>query len=93
MIGNPNFFNENIDGAVNLATAYRQSGSVLKPFLYSLALDKGFSPATALTDLKTIFPSGYLPRNFNVNQENGLVRFREALANSYNIAAVEVREK
>ncbi len=90
MIGSLNFFDDRIDGAVNLATAYRQSGSVLKPFLYSLALDNGFSPATALTDLKTIFSSGYLPRNFDINQENGAVRFREALANSYNIAAVDL---
>lgn len=90
MVGSPDFFEDSIDGAVNLATAYRQTGSVLKPFLYSLALDNGFSPAGALTDLKTIFPEGYLPRNFEVNQENGSVRFREALANSYNIAAVDL---
>jgi len=90
MIGSADFFDDTMAGAVNMATAYRQSGSVLKPFLYSLALDKGFSPADELSDLKTIFAEGYLPRNFSITEENGAVRFREALANSYNIAAVDL---
>ncbi len=90
LVGSPDFFEATIDGAVNLATSPRQTGSVLKPFLYALALQKGWSPAQALNDQKTIFPEGYLPRNFNIEEENGLVRFREALANSYNIAAVDL---
>ncbi|NCP67341.1 hypothetical protein GW756_04355 [bacterium] len=90
MVGSPDFFDDTIDGAVNLATSVRQTGSVLKPFLYTLALEKGLSPASALNDQKTIFPEGYLPRNFNIEEENGSVRFREALANSYNIAAVDL---
>jgi penicillin-binding protein 1C len=90
MLGSPDYFDTLIDGAVNVSTSSRQTGSVLKPFLYALALERGFSPATGLNDLKTIFPSGYLPRNFNIEEENGVVRFREALANSYNIAAVDL---
>ena len=88
MLGSPDFFNKNIDGAVNLTTAFRQTGSVLKPFLYALALDKKFSPLSILKDEKQIFQSGYFPRNFNIKEFNGKVYFREALANSYNIAAV-----
>lgn len=90
MLGSPDFFNKEIDGAVNLATSPRQTGSVLKPFLYTLAVNQGMSPLTELRDEKQIFPSGYFPRNFNIREENGSVRFREALANSYNIAAVRL---
>jgi penicillin-binding protein 1C len=90
LVGSPDFFDPAIAGAVNLAVAPRETGSVLKPFLYALALEKGFSPASRLNDQKTIFDAGYLPRNFNIEEENGFVRFREALANSYNIAAVDL---
>ncbi len=88
MLGSPNFFDENIDGAVNMATAKRQTGSVLKPFLYALALENNFSPLDILKDEKQIFESGYFPRNFHVKEFNGDVYFREALVNSYNISAV-----
>jgi len=90
ILGSPNYFDKKIAGAVNMATSPRQTGSVLKPFLYALALDLGMSPLSELRDEKTIFPSGYFPRNFNILEENGSVRFREALANSYNIAAVDL---
>lgn len=93
MVGSPDFFDANRDGAVNMTTAYRQTGSVLKPFLFALALKNGWSPLQGLNDTKQIFSSGYFPRNFNITEENGLVRFREALANSYNIAAVDLLEK
>ncbi len=90
MLGSPDYFDKEIDGAVNMATALRQTGSVLKPFLYAFAVDLGMSPLSELHDEKQIFPSGYFPRNFDISEENGLVRFREALANSYNIAAVDL---
>ncbi len=90
MLGSPDFFNKKIAGEVNMATSPRQTGSVLKPFLYAFAVDQGISPLTELHDEKQVFPSGYFPRNFDIEEENGAVRFREALANSYNIAAVDL---
>lgn len=93
MLGSADFFDADISGAINMALAPRQTGSVLKPLLFALAIDQGWSPLEGLRDLKTIFPSGYLPRNFDIQEENGIVRFREALANSYNIAAVDLLQR
>lgn len=93
LLGSPDFFDPHIDGMVNMATARRLSGSVLKPFLYALALEEGWSPLAGVRDLRTVFADGYLPRNFKIEEENGVVRFREALANSYNIAAVDLLQQ
>ena len=93
MLGNVDFFDKKNDGAVNMATSYRQSGSTLKPFLYALSLESGNSVLDFLKDKKQIFKNGYFPRNFDIFEENGWVRPREALANSYNISAVYLLDK
>ncbi len=96
MIGSKDYFDESIDGAVNVATSARQPGSALKPFTYALALQKGLTAATTVADTrvqyKTQYGNPYTPRNYDY-EEHGLVRLRDALANSYNIAAVKVLEK
>lgn len=96
MMGSINFFDEDIDGAINMSTSNRSTGSTLKPFLYALALENGDSPADVLVDELDSFPSSegrYMPRNFEINQEYGHVRYREALSNSYNLAAVNLLQK
>jgi penicillin-binding protein 1C len=96
MVGSADYFDAEHDGAVNVAVSARQPGSALKPFTYALALSKGDTAATTVADVETQFftQSGnpYTPRNYDYG-EHGLVRYREALANSYNIAAVKVLEK
>lgn len=96
MVGSADYFDEEKDGAVNVALASRQPGSALKPFTYALAFANGMTPATTVTDTEALYrtQSGdpYLPRNYDYD-EHGLVRLREALANSYNIAAVRILEK
>lgn len=95
MVGSPDYFNEEIDGAVNAALALRQPGSALKPFTYALALDPAreipFTAATVLLDIRTPFVTArlesYTPANFGL-VEHGPVSVREALASSYNIPAV-----
>lgn len=79
-----------IDGVLNKM----QPGSSMKPFLYCLALDSGFSPNTVLADVPMEFGNKnlYIPHNFN-NRYNGPVRFRQALASSLNIPAVFLLEK
>lgn len=66
-----------------------QPGSTLKPFLYELAMERGFSAATLLPDVPMVFGKGelYEPMNFN-NRFNGPVRARVALASSLNVPAV-----
>ena len=72
------------------ATAWRSPGSALKPFLYALALDQGFTSATVMEDVERRYrtPRGeFIPSNFD-RVCQGPVSFREALANSLNLSAV-----
>ncbi|MDD4319504.1 MAG: penicillin-binding protein 1C [Candidatus Peribacteraceae bacterium] len=96
MVGSADYFDDAHDGAVNVAVAPRQPGSALKPFTYALALERGDTPATVVADVETQFlteeGTPYVPRNYDY-EYHGLVRYREALANSYNMAAVRVLER
>jgi penicillin-binding protein 1C len=93
-VGSASWFNEEGGGKIDGVRVLNQPGSCLKPFLYALALDKGFSPAGVLPDIPTVFGGGeaYIPANFN-RRFNGPVRFRVALASSLNIPAVYLLER
>ncbi len=95
MVGSRDYFDVENDGAVNVAVSARQPGSAMKPFTYALALSQGMTAATTISDVETQFFTAegnpYVPRNYDYGY-HGLVRIREALANSYNIAAVKVAE-
>ena len=88
-VGSADFFDEAHNGQVDGVLSREQPGSSMKPFLYALALESGFSPASVLPDipLEFGFENLYVPQNFN-NRFNGPVRFRVALASSLNIPAV-----
>ncbi len=87
-------FSDPAAGQVDGVTMLRQPGSTLKPFLYALALEQGFTASTVLPDVPTDFGGAevYVPANFN-NQFNGPVRLRQALASSLNIPAVYTLER
>lgn len=87
--GNASFEDSDHAGQIDGVTVRNQPGSSMKPFLYALALEEGFSPASVLPDIQQDFGSSgvYVPLNFN-NRYNGPVRFRTALASSLNIPAV-----
>ncbi|MCX7754645.1 MAG: transglycosylase domain-containing protein [Anaerolineales bacterium] len=97
MVGSPDFYNEAIDGQVNMAVSpTRQPGSSIKPLTYVAAFEKGWTASTLIWDVPTGFPpSGdpndprepYVPRNYD-GKFHGPVTVRSALANSYNIPAV-----
>jgi penicillin-binding protein 1C len=76
---------------VDGVTAKRQAGSTLKPFLYSLAIEKRLLTAASLIDdspLDIPVAGGvYQPRNYD-SQFHGPVALRTALASSLNIPAV-----
>ncbi len=99
MLGSPDYFDENIDGAVNAALALRQPGSALKPFTYAATMNPNlpdpWTAATMVLDVKTPFVTrrleSYTPANFGL-VEHGPVLVREALASSYNIPAVVALE-
>jgi len=98
LVGSADFYNEAIDGQVNMAiTQTRQPGSSIKPFTYLAAFEKGWTPATVLWDVPSYFPpSGdpndprepYVPVNYD-GRFHGPVTARAALANSFNIPAVK----
>lgn len=94
MVGSADFFDNEIDGQVNVALSPRQPGSAIKPILYAAALEEGLiSPASILWDLPVeyIFSSEqvYSPRNYD-GRFRGPVSARAALANSYNVPAVKL---
>ena len=72
---------------VDIITAPRSTGSILKPFLYAAMLDQGeLLPNTLVPDVPTQI-SGYKPENFNLTFD-GAVPAHRALARSLNIPSV-----
>lgn len=73
-------------GQINITTRRRHPGSALKPFVYASAIERGAHPATIAWDVREASEDYHSPHA----PEHGPVRFREALASSYNFAAVDV---
>jgi len=95
MVGSKDYFDEK-EGQVNGCISLRQPGSAIKPFLYILAFENGFSPSDIIIDTLTEFklPDGtkFAPKNYG-GKFYGPVRLREALALSLNIPAVYLINK
>ncbi len=97
MVGSPDYFDPQIDGAVNATLALRQPGSAIKPVTYAAAFETGeFTPATMVLDVRTAFKTRegipYVPLNYDLTFR-GPVRVREALGSSYNLVAVKVLDE
>jgi penicillin-binding protein 1C len=92
MVGSIDYNSETIDGRVNVTIALRQPGSTMKPFTYSAGIERGMTPGDVIWDTRTdIGIPGqpmYTPRNYD-GAFHGPVIMRSALANSYNIPAVQ----
>jgi len=93
MLGSPDYFDPEIDGAVNCSLAPRQPGSSIKPITYAAAFAQGYTPATMILDVRTAFTTRegepYVPLNYDLTF-HGPVLTRQALASSYNLPAVKV---
>ncbi len=79
----------------HVTQALRQPGSSFKPFIYSAALEKGFTPATVINDAPLVFDASqtgsepWAPRNFDGKFE-GPMRMRTALVKSKNLVSVRI---
>ncbi len=90
-VGSPDFWAPK-DGQTDMVVSARQPGSALKPFLYGVALDRGYTAASVLPDIPKTYATAtgpYQPRNYD-RRFRGPTRMREALASSYNVPAVDV---
>jgi penicillin-binding protein 1A len=79
----------------HVTQAVRQAGSGFKPFIYSAALEKGFTPATVINDAPLTFTAAqtgsepWEPKNFDGKFE-GPMRLRTALVKSKNLVSVRI---
>lgn len=92
MVGSKDYFDQSIDGQVNVTVRNRQPGSSFKPYVYLAAFTKGFTPETLLWDVDTNFSTddgkSYNPKNYD-GKNRGPLLMKEALAMSLNVPAVE----
>jgi penicillin-binding protein 1C len=88
-VGSQNFFDFETLGQVDGVLASRSSGSVLKPFLYGLAIDQGIIlPQTLVKDVPTYF-NAFSPHNAD-EKFQGIVTAQYALIHSLNVPAVRL---
>lgn len=79
----------------HVTQAWRQPGSSFKPFIYSAALEKGFTPATVVNDAPLFFDAGttgsqpWEPKNYDGKFE-GPMSLRRGLAKSKNMISIRV---
>jgi penicillin-binding protein 1A len=79
----------------HVTQAWRQPGSSFKPFIYSAALEKGFSPSTVVNDAPLFFDAGvtgsqpWEPKNYDGTFE-GPMALRRGLAKSKNMVSIRL---
>ncbi len=79
----------------HVTQAWRQPGSSFKPFIYSAALEKGFTPATLINDAPLMFDAEqtgsepWQPKNFD-GEYDGPMRMRQALTKSKNLVSIRI---
>jgi penicillin-binding protein 1A len=79
----------------HVTQAWRQPGSSFKPFIYSAALERGFTPTTVVNDAPLFFDAGatgsqpWEPKNYD-GKFDGPLPLRTALARSKNMVSIRV---
>ena len=83
----------------HVTQAWRQPGSSFKPFVYSAALEKGFTPASIVEDEPITMSASengsdkaWEPKNFD-SKYDGPIRLRTALTKSKNMVSIRVLQK
>ena len=91
MVGGYSFERSKFNRATQAA---RQVGSAFKPFVYTAAIDRGYTPVSTIIDAPVAFPTGpnqapYSPQNYD-HEYWGPVTLRRALEQSRNVPAVKM---
>src|SRR5260221_14376450 len=79
----------------HVTQAWRQPGSAFKPFIYSAALEKGFSPSTMINDAPLFFSAGvtggqpWEPKNYD-SRYDGPMTMRTGLNKSKNMISIRL---
>ncbi|HLP98073.1 MAG TPA: penicillin-binding protein 1A [Sideroxyarcus sp.] len=79
----------------HVTQAWRQPGSSFKPFIYSAALEKGFTPASVINDAPLVIDLSqtgeelWQPKNFD-GEFNGPMRMRQGLTKSKNLVSIRI---
>ncbi len=93
MVGGYDFDRSKFNRALQ---AHRQVGSTFKPFVYTAAIDRGYTPSYIIDDVPTEFDAGpdqppYAPPNYDLQFE-GPITLRRALEGSRNVPAVKLMQ-
>jgi penicillin-binding protein 1A len=92
LVGGFDFYRNKFNHATQ---AYRQPGSSFKPFIYSAALEKGFTAATVINDAPLVVDAAetgsvpWEPKNFDATFD-GPIRLRTALTKSKNLVSIRI---
>src|SRR5690606_5188681 len=91
LVGGFSFDQSNYNRVVQ---ARRQPGSSFKPFLYSAALDRGYTPATLVNDAPIVYQDNSMDEAWRPKNDNntflGPIRLREALYRSRNLVSIRL---
>ena len=93
LVGGVNYRESSFNRAVQ---SQRQPGSAVKPFLYQVGLNLGYSTASNLVDISRTYNytrdnqiKKWQPKNYEEDYK-GLIKFREALVHSRNLATINL---
>jgi penicillin-binding protein 1A len=92
LVGGFDFYNNQFN---HVTQAWRQPGSSFKPFIYSAALEKGFTPASVINDAPLVIDLSqtgeelWQPKNFEGGFD-GPMRMRQGLVRSKNLVSIRI---
>lgn len=87
MVGSRDYYNDDIDGKVNVVLRPRQPGSSFKPIVYAQAFYNGYGPGSVIYDVPIKFGSD-IPQNYD-GKYLGQMSIRRALGQSRNLPAIQ----
>jgi penicillin-binding protein 1A len=91
LVGGFDFFQSKFN---RVTQARRQPGSGFKPFVYSAAFERGYTPASVVLDAPIVIDEAGMEQAWRPKEDDsefhGLVRLREALAHSRNLVSVRI---